>query len=75
MRFGISGLSLIPVRREPSERSEMVTQILFGEHFEIVEYLPGWCHVILAYDGYEGWIDHKMITPLNDRQFLIVRTR
>ncbi len=73
MRFGISGLSLIPVRREPSERSEMVTQILFGEHFEIIEYLPGWCHIILAYDGYEGWIDQKMITPLNDRQFLKVQ--
>lgn len=68
MRYGIAGLSLIPVRREPSERSEMVTQILFGEHFEIIEYLPGWCHVVLAYDGYQGWIDQKMITLISDRQ-------
>ncbi len=68
MKYGISGLSLIPVRSEPSERSEMVTQILFGEHFEIIEYLPGWCHVVIAYDGYHGWIDQKMITPLTDRQ-------
>jgi gamma-D-glutamyl-L-lysine dipeptidyl-peptidase len=69
MRFGICGLSLIPVRSEPSERSEMVTQILFGEHFEIIEYLPGWCHVILAFDGYQGWIDHKMMTPVSDKLY------
>ena len=69
MKFGISGLSLIPVRREPSERSEMVTQILFGEHFEIIDYLPGWSHVRLAYDGYEGWIDSKMVTPLSENRW------
>lgn len=69
MRYGISGLSLIPVRREPSERSEMVTQVLFGEHFEILEYLPGWCHIVMAYDGYQGWVDHKMITLISERQY------
>ncbi|WP_372948363.1 NlpC/P60 family protein [Mariniphaga sp.] len=69
MDYGISGLSLIPVRKEPSEKSEMVTQVLFGEHFEIFEEMVGWSHVRLAWDGYEGWIDSKMITPLNARTF------
>ncbi len=69
MNHGISGLSLIPVRKEPSERSEMVTQILYGEHFEIIDYLPGWQHVRLAFDGYEGWIDQKMITPISQRRY------
>ena len=67
MNFGISSLSIIPVRKEPSEKSEMVTQILFGEHFEIKEQMVGWSYVALAYDGYEGWIDSKMITPLKPR--------
>jgi gamma-D-glutamyl-L-lysine dipeptidyl-peptidase len=67
MNYGISSLSLIPVRKEPSEKSEMVTQVLFGEHFEIGELLVGWSKVVLAYDGCEGWIDSKMITPLNLR--------
>lgn len=69
MNYGISGLSLIPVRNEPSERSEMVTQILYGETYEVLEYLPGWQHVRLFYDGYEGWIDQKMGTPLSPRKF------
>ncbi len=69
MNYGISGLSLIPVRREPSEKSEMVTQILFGEFFEIFEQMVGWSHVKLAWDDYEGWVDSKMITSLNERTF------
>jgi len=67
MQYGISGLSIIPVRREPSEKSEMITQILYGEHFEVFEHFVGWCRVKIVYDDYEGWIDSKMITPLNDR--------
>jgi gamma-D-glutamyl-L-lysine dipeptidyl-peptidase len=67
MNYGISGLSLIPVRREPSEKSEMVTQILFGEHFEVLEQMVGWSMVKLSWDGYQGWIDSKMITPVNAR--------
>ena len=67
MNYGISGLSLIPVRKEPSEKSEMVTQILFGEYFEIMEEMVGWSLVKLFWDEYEGWIDSKMITPVTIR--------
>jgi hypothetical protein len=69
MKFGISGLSIIPVRREPVEKSEMVSQVLFGECFEIMEELVGWCNIRLAYDGYEGWVDKKMITPLTQASY------
>ncbi len=69
MNYGISGLSIIPVRREPSEQSEMTTQILYGEHFVVNEIMLGWAHVKLAFDGYEGWVDMKMITPLTERAF------
>ena len=67
MNFGISGLSIIPVRKEPSEKSEMITQILFGECFEVHELFFGWCRVTLEYDGYHGWVDQKMITPLSEK--------
>ena len=67
MNYGISNLSIIPVRKEPSERSEMVTQILFGEHFELREEIMGWTNVKLEFDDYEGWVDSKMITPIHER--------
>ena len=37
MTFGIADLSVIPMRREKSERSEMVSQLLFGEVYEVLE--------------------------------------
>ena len=67
MNYGISNLSIIPVRKDPSEKSEMVTQILFGEHFELREQMVGWTNVKLDYDGYEGWVDSKMVTPVANR--------
>lgn len=69
MNYGISGLSIIPVRRDPSEQSEMITQILYGEHFIVNEIMLGWAHVKLAFDGYDGWVDMKMITPLQERSY------
>lgn len=35
--FGICPLSIVPVRLEPSDRSEQVTQLLFGDLFEVIQ--------------------------------------
>ena len=69
MNYGISGLSIIPVRKDPSERSEMTSQVLFGEHFTLQEQFVGWVRIKMAYDAYEGWVDQKMITPLSERTY------
>ena len=37
MKYGVSTLSIIPVRQLPSDNAEMTTQLLFGEHFKILE--------------------------------------
>jgi hypothetical protein len=70
MESAICNLSVIPVRFEPSDKSEMVTQVLFGEHFEILEKQKNWIRIRLAYDGYEGWIDVKQSIPLSNEDFL-----
>lgn len=70
MKYGISSISIIPVRNEPSHRSEMVTQVLFGEHFRILECLISWCRIELAFDGYIGWVSKKNITPLKKSEFI-----
>ncbi|WP_461631766.1 C40 family peptidase [Labilibaculum euxinus] len=72
MNYGISDLSIIPVRKEPAERSEMVTQLLFGEHFEILEENENWSKIRLAFDNYEGWVDTKMITAIDEELFQIL---
>ncbi|MBI4931250.1 MAG: C40 family peptidase [Bacteroidetes bacterium] len=64
--FGICNLSIVPCRKEPSDKSEMVTQLLFGEHFEVLEEKKSWTLIRIEYDGYECWIDKKQFLPLND---------
>ena len=70
MDFGICLQSVIPVRREPSHRSEMVTQLLFGELFRIMDKADQWLRVQLAYDNYEGWIDAKQSFSLDEEEFI-----
>jgi len=59
MQYGICNLSIVPLRKEPSDPSEMVTQVLYGEHFKVLEKRKKWSRIRLAFDGYEGWIDNK----------------
>ena len=37
MNYGISNLSIIPMRSEAADQSEMVNQVIFGEHFKVLE--------------------------------------
>ncbi len=47
----------IPLRAAPSHRAEMVSQILFGERFSIVESSGTWLRIETLFDTYTGWID------------------
>jgi cell wall-associated NlpC family hydrolase len=63
--FGICNLSVVPVRAEASDKSEMLTQLLFGDHFEIKEIREKWVQIKAAYDDYEGWIDRKQFAGIS----------
>lgn len=67
--FGICNLAIIPLRVEPSDKSEIVSQVLFGEHFEIIEQLKQWSKIKLQYDDYEGWVDSKQYQKISDTEF------
>lgn len=55
----ICPLSIVPVRKDPSDRAEMVTQWLFGETAEVLERQEKWSRLRFDHDGYEGWVDNK----------------
>lgn len=61
MQTAICSQALIPVRSEASERSELVTQILFGEPFVVLQAMDNWTQIRLLTDGYEGWLDSKTV--------------
>ncbi len=65
MNYGIVKTSCMAVRKEASERSEMSSQLLFGELFEVIEDSKQWLFVKNEYDGYEGWISRTETGILN----------
>lgn len=70
--FGICNLAIVPLRAEASDKSEQVSQLLFGEHFKIIELNAKWAQVELAYDGYIGWIDSKQFQPITQESYLLL---
>ena len=66
---GICALSAVPVRAEPNDRAELVTQLLFGECYQILVTQESWLQVQLAADDYVGWIDFKQHTPVTPEYY------
>lgn len=64
MQYGICNLSIVPVRIQPADTSEMVTQLLYGDYFKVLEARGKWSRIRIAFDAYEGWVDN--------RQFILV---
>jgi cell wall-associated NlpC family hydrolase len=69
MNFGICCLSVVPCRKDPASTSEMVTQLLFGETYTIVEDREDWIQITTNYDNYLCWISAKQHTRLTDSDF------
>lgn len=68
--FGICELANIPLRFEANDRSEIVSQVLFGECFAILETTKNWLRIKLHDDQYEGWIDSKQARIITEDQYL-----
>lgn len=66
MQYGLCNLSVVPLRLEPSDASEMVNQVLFGETFKVLEQRKKWSKIRLAHDKYEGWLDNKQIQLVDE---------
>ena len=62
--FVVNHCTVTPVRQEPSEGSEQLTQLLFGEVCEVLDRLPRWTKIRSTMDGQEGWVDFKMLTDV-----------
>lgn len=63
-------LPVIPMRKEPSHRSEMVSQLLFGEWVTVGEEKDGFVYAKCDYDGYEGWMQQTQLTLIDEKENL-----
>ncbi|MDB2384881.1 C40 family peptidase [Polaribacter sp.] len=64
--YGICNLSIVPLRATASDIAEMTNQLLFGEHFTIIEKNQNWSKIKLAFDGFEGFIDNKQYETITE---------
>ena len=66
--YGVSRLAIVPVRKASGDGAEQITQLLFGDHYEVhaVSHKREWASIRIISDQSEGWIDnlqHHSITP------------
>lgn len=66
MQYGICTLSIVPVRSQPADASEMVTQLLYGEYFKILEERGKWSRIRIAFDSYEGWVSNNQVQKIDE---------
>ncbi len=65
----INFASIVPIRAEAADESEIMTQLLFGDTFEVLKTENQWNYIRTSYDNYEGWIDEKVILPITDEKY------
>ncbi|HDZ03775.1 hypothetical protein LCGC14_0126950 [marine sediment metagenome] len=73
MQYGICQLSIIPVRSATEEVSELVTQLLFGEHYKILESRKNWSRIKTISDKCEGWIMNSQLTFIPENEFDLIQ--
>jgi len=68
MAFVICMVPAAPLRKESAHRSEMVSQLLFGEIAEVLEEGKVFVKLRCLYDNYEGWCQLSQLTGIDDTQ-------
>jgi len=66
MKYGITHLSQIPMRAEPAHKSQLVSQLLFGDAYQIEEVVEDWLKIKTLDCGYEGYIEKKVWNEMHE---------
>ena len=70
MESGIINLNIVPIRKEDNAKSEMISQLFFGETITIIKIINKWSFVKSNIDNYEGWIRNLHYKKLSNIQYL-----
>ncbi len=68
--YHVCRIAIAPLRKEPSDKSEIVSQLLYGDRVELLEKTEKWCIVKTLSDNYEGWMDYKQLEKISERDYL-----
>ncbi len=70
MAFVVCIVAVCPLRSEASHRSEMVSQLLFGEAAEVIETAKDFIHIRCLYDDYVGWAQKSGLVEVDEETAL-----
>jgi len=68
MLFVICIVPAAPLRKEDAHRSEMISQLLFGELAEVLDETKSFTKIRCAYDGYEGWCQFNQLAKIEEEK-------
>lgn len=76
MSYAVCCVPVAPVRIVPDHRSEMVSQLLFGERCIItVTEKDGWIKIVNQLDAYTGWCRRSHFQEIDDSTYYAEGTR
>ncbi|QFZ55498.1 hydrolase Nlp/P60 [Oceanihabitans sp. IOP_32] len=75
MQYGICNLSMVSLRSEPTNDSPLISQVLYGEYFKVLEQRKFWSKIRLAFDGNEGWIDNKQYLNITEENYKFINNK
>ena len=67
--YHVCRVAVAPLRKEPSDRSEITSQLLFGDRVKLLEKTEKWCLIKTHHDNYEDWMDYKQLHKIEDVQY------
>lgn len=72
MSYAVCCVPVAPLRIEPDHRSEMVSQLLFGECciISVVE-KNGWVKIVNKLDAYTGWCRQSHLQDIDDTHYYL----
>lgn len=71
--YGICHLSIIPVRKNSTSKSELISQLIYGELFEVIEKKEKWFYIESIDDKYCGWINYSQFKEISKQDFKKVK--
>jgi len=67
MKFGVCHLSQISMREKPCHTSQLVSQLLFGDAYQVEEVVDDWLKIKTFDCGYEGFIDKRLWNEMHEK--------
>lgn len=68
--YGFCHLSLIPLRSQASDKSELSTQLIFGQLYQVLAESEDkkWLRIRIEEDAYEAWLSHNQFFAISTEE-------